>query len=153
MSYRTYVNDVQIFGNNVIYPKWIDFIKNNGIEVSEEGSYEGHITDFMDAQVIVEDIVNDLVCERQKRIDAGLCKTQIYNAEEAYKDYLASKDDNVRFGLLGLQKEFLQNAYFYIPYSFYTACSDDIEPATAPIAGRLDAYVLKPGKRIYVRAG
>ena len=67
MSYRTYVNDTQIFGNNVIYPKW-------------------------------------------------------------------------------------QNAYFYMPYSFYMACRDSLEPAQSPVAGRLDAYVLKPGKRIYVRA-
>ena len=152
MSYRTYVNDTQIFGNNVIYPKWIDFVEKNNIHVSEEGSYEGHLTDFMDALVVIEDIVNDLIDERQKRIDAGLRETQLYDAKEVYQDYLASKDESLRFGLLGLQKEFLQNAYFYMPYSFYMACRDSLEPAQSPVAGRLDTYVLKPGKRIYVRA-
>ena len=38
MSYRTYVNDTQIFGNNECYPEWINYIKSKGIEVGENDS-------------------------------------------------------------------------------------------------------------------
>ena len=37
MSYRTYVNDVQVFGNDEYYSEWIEFIKAQGIDVNEEG--------------------------------------------------------------------------------------------------------------------
>ena len=43
MSYRTYVNDVQVFGNNEYYPEWIEFIKTQGIDVNENGNYENFI--------------------------------------------------------------------------------------------------------------
>ena len=36
MSYRTYVNDVQVFGNDEYYSEWIEFIKAQGIDVNEE---------------------------------------------------------------------------------------------------------------------
>lgn len=37
MSYRTYVNDVQVFGNDEYYSELIEFIKAQGIDVNEEG--------------------------------------------------------------------------------------------------------------------
>ena len=40
MSYRTYVNDTQIFGNHEHYPEWINYIKSKGIEVGENDSYK-----------------------------------------------------------------------------------------------------------------
>ena len=41
MSYRIRVNGVQIFGNNESYPEWEEFIRSQGIEIGEEGNYEG----------------------------------------------------------------------------------------------------------------
>ena len=41
MSYCTYINGTQIFGNNEYYPEWIEFIRKQGIEVDEEGGYDG----------------------------------------------------------------------------------------------------------------
>ena len=35
MSYRTYIEDTQIFGNNECYKDWIEFIKSKNIEVDE----------------------------------------------------------------------------------------------------------------------
>lgn len=71
MSYRTYVNGVQVFGNNEYYDEWIDFIKSCGIQVDEDGAYEGDITDFMGALVVVEKITLQLNQKRdefEKRI-------------------------------------------------------------------------------------
>jgi hypothetical protein len=56
MSYRTYVNGFQIFGNNDCYQEWIDFIKSQGITVDEENNYKGDIRDFMGALVCIENI-------------------------------------------------------------------------------------------------
>ena len=33
MSYRTYVEGVQIFGNNEGYNEWIEFIRSQGIKI------------------------------------------------------------------------------------------------------------------------
>lgn len=46
MSYRTKVNGVQIFGNNEIYPEWIEFVISQGIEIKEDGIYRGETTDL-----------------------------------------------------------------------------------------------------------
>lgn len=64
MSYRTYVNNYQIFGNEEYYDEWIEFIQSQGIEVDEEGCYEGEITDFMSGLVVCENIVNKLEKEK-----------------------------------------------------------------------------------------
>ena len=37
ISYKTFVEDTQIFGNGEGYKLWFDFLKAEGIEVSEEG--------------------------------------------------------------------------------------------------------------------
>lgn len=37
MSYRIYVNDTQLFGNNESYPEWDDYVKSQGIEIGPEG--------------------------------------------------------------------------------------------------------------------
>ena len=40
MSYRTYINDTQIFGNHECYEEWIDFIKSQGIDANEDSGSE-----------------------------------------------------------------------------------------------------------------
>lgn len=35
MSFRTMINDVQIFGNNQTYSEWLHFIQLNGIEIDQ----------------------------------------------------------------------------------------------------------------------
>lgn len=67
MSYRTNIEDVQIFGNNEYYPEWIDFIQSQGIEVDNEGNYSGEIHDFMGMLTTIETIVLNIEEERQKR--------------------------------------------------------------------------------------
>ena len=37
MSYRTRINNIQIFGNDECYPEWMDFLKSKDIEIDEDG--------------------------------------------------------------------------------------------------------------------
>ena len=47
MAYRTRVNGVQIFGNNEYYEEWAEFLKSKGIEIDEDGCYDGEIDDVL----------------------------------------------------------------------------------------------------------
>lgn len=67
MSYRTYINNTQVFGNNECYPEWIKYVESKGITVGEDGDYEGELDDFMEALDVVESIVMRLESERRER--------------------------------------------------------------------------------------
>ena len=47
MSYRTYVNNIQIFGNDESFKEWFLFLESQGIEIDEEGHYDGYISDLL----------------------------------------------------------------------------------------------------------
>ena len=53
MSYRTTIEDFQIFGNNETYPEWLEFIKSQGITIDEEGNYSGEIHDYKRIDLVV----------------------------------------------------------------------------------------------------
>ena len=68
MSYRTWVENTQIFGNNECYQEWLDFIKNSGIDLEDDdGFYEGEITDVMGALTVIENIVENLADDMKER--------------------------------------------------------------------------------------
>ena len=67
MKYKTYVNNVQIFGDDEYYEEWNSFIKSQGIIVDENGLYDGYIKDFMSALDIIESILSRLHDEREKQ--------------------------------------------------------------------------------------
>ena len=71
MSYRTYINNTQVFGNNECYPEWIKYVESKGITVGEDGDYEGELDDFMEALDVVESIVMRLESERRERKKKG----------------------------------------------------------------------------------
>ena len=71
MSYRTNVNDTQIFGNNEWYQEWIDFLKSEGIKVDREGLYDGYIVDLKGMFDTIDVITKRLIAERHKKVVAG----------------------------------------------------------------------------------
>lgn len=89
MSYKTYVNDTQIFGNNESYPEWINYIKSKGIEVGENDSYTGELDNFMEALDVIESIVMKLEAERHENKKNGLSfdgkHTRIYKLKDGCK--------------------------------------------------------------------
>ena len=81
MSYRTYINNTQVFGNGESYPEWIKYVESKGITVGEEGNYEGQLDDFMEALDVVESIVMRLESERRERKKKGekFCSQSIFD--------------------------------------------------------------------------
>lgn len=160
MSYRTHVNDRQIFGNNESYDKWTDFIAKQGIEINEEGCYDGYITDFMGALEVCEQIALDIQSEREqlmKKIkphtdsQARPIIRSLYDL--SYIPDNLTEDKYIRNGLFDELYELIHNGYLFIPMALYLACRDELQPSETHIGKRWRSYELKPGGRIHVHAG
>lgn len=144
MSYRTYINDQQIFGNNECYSKWIEYIKSKGIEVDEDGCYDGYLDNFLEVSDIIEQIVFDIedsFRERQK---------SIFDLSFMYDNVKNNLDTN---SLLEEQILFFDAAYLTIPYNFYLACKKDLVFGDREIPKHFISWELKNGCRIHVHAG
>lgn len=175
MSYRTYINNKQIFGNNEYYPEWIDFIKSQGIEINEESGYTGEIKDFMGALETIENIILRLESERRARKEAldkeieekNLTKEEkemlyssVYGISSLfdfrhYYDEIKNEDKNDKYHtsltdrLSSLRKE----AYIFMSCEFIDACKDKIEHMKPfSVDGHFDCYKIKENEHIYVRA-
>ena len=59
MSYRTFINGIQIFSNDDYFPEWIEFIKIQKIEINKDGSYEGEITNIQGMFETLDKIVKN----------------------------------------------------------------------------------------------
>lgn len=168
MSYRTTVNDVQIFGNNEYYPEWIAFVKEQGIDV-EDGAYDGEIMDIMGAVKTIEEIV--LRLEREHR-DDGIDRyydshyivatdedmknkwyKSLFDFSGVYDKTLSEKGKTYRQSLTDRLLEIQENAYVFMPLALLKACGDCIKRKMSRSKDRTWEYVLVKGKSIHVHAG
>ena len=165
MSYRTSVNDVQIFGNNEYYPEWIEFIKSQGIEVNDDGCYDGEITDVMGALKTIEKIVMQLEKEhREEKVDkwednyitseSGELYKSLFNFSYIYDKVVDSEGKRYSNHLTDLLIEIKNNSYVFMPLAFLQACGESIKKGhISRTDGRLYTYSLIDGKKIKVHAG
>lgn len=118
MAYRTYINDVQVFGNNEYYPEWIEYMENKGIKISEDGVYHGEIDDFMEALDVIESIVMRLETERRMRKQNGaeFFSQSIFDLGNIYDDV---KEHPTEESLLDKELYYLENGYMFMPYAFF----------------------------------
>lgn len=174
MSYRTTVNDVQIFGNNESYDAWLDYIKSQGIKVNDEGNYEGDITDFHGALVAVESIVKDMMQKRKSdwekyrvHIESILKRDpeneyalkQKADQTHSYLDFSHYEKDIWEYhdSLLDTLFIIANQSYAFFPYTLYMACQDQLEPLD-PInepdgTYRIRNFRFKGGASAHVKAG
>lgn len=157
MSYRTYINGTQIFGNNESYPEWIDFIESKGIEIDEDGIYDGYITDLQGMFNAIDRITQKLINDRHEEVLKG-------KKDWEGKPYRELTDlsksmwlaDNTP--LLMYNMQMINHAYCFLPYQVYKAVEDIIERSDIPYIsedGRewyCCTYKLKPGMKIHVEA-
>ena len=167
MSYRTYVEDVQVFGNGEYYPEWMDFIKSQGIEIDDEGCYEGEVHDFMGALVIIENIVMRLYQEaeaRRERLGGMIGKRKIYgffdlthmvdtitmnNQVDENGKRLCEDGDSLFDELMSA----VNNSYAFMPYAFFQACEEKLEQIDSfATKDHFHCYKLKNGETIHVQA-
>ena len=157
MSYRTYINHTQIFGNNESYPEWLYFIKSKGIEVNEDCIYDGYITDLQGMFNVIDTITRGLINDRHEEVLKG-------EKDWEGKPYTELTDlsksmwlaDNVP--LLKYNMEMINHAYCFLPYQAYKAVENIIERSDKPYVSEdgkewyCYTYKLKPGMMIHVEA-
>lgn len=174
MSYRVKVNGVQIFGNNESYAEWDEFIESQGIEIDEDGCYEGDINDFMSMLQVVENITIHLDNVRKKRAEKAKEKTkdmtekerkialsEMYGIKSIFDltnipENIKKKDTNDRFrtSLFDELSEYIQHGYAFMPYALYLACASKLEKVEPfSIDGHFDCFKIKDGEVIHVSAG
>lgn len=157
MSYRTFVEGTQLFGNNEYYEEWIEFIKSQGVEVDEEGCYKGEIKEFMPALSIVESIVLRLNKEREdlrKEWDAKICSEKpILSLFDFRNIPLKVKNKNYETSLLDELFDLIDNSYAFLPYAFFKACEDKLKrDHVFTTESHFYCFKLKEGKTIHVEA-
>lgn len=173
MSYRTYVEGTQVFGNNEYYPEWIEFIKEQGIEVSDECIYEGEIKDFMKALQVIENIVLRLEKEKRERNEKlekemeeknfseeekAFARTKIYGIKSIFDwkntfDKVTNNNDKYGLSLLDELISIIDESYAFLPYQFLKACEGKIERDKCFSTDQhFNCYKIKENESIYVRA-
>ena len=153
MSYRTYINNTQVFGNGECYPEWIKYVESKGITVGEEGDYEGELDDFMEALDVVESIVMRLESERRERKKKGenFCSQSIFDLGDIYNEVVEDPEEE---SLLDKEFHYLENGYMFMPYTFYKSCEDILEYKGHSWRGKhTKIFKLKEGCKIKVSAG
>lgn len=175
MSYRTYIEDTQVFGNHERYPEWIEFIKSKGINVNEDGDYDGYITDIMGMISTAENIVMNMERKRREKYNDLLVllkdkkasdkqektilhhspyATSLFSFEHLF-DELEHEDKESKFHTTLTDKliDYTENAYMFIPYAIIQACIDKIEP-DEPFStpGHFHTYKIKEGAKIHICA-
>lgn len=151
MSYRTYINNTQIFGNNEYYKEWIDFIKSEGVEVDLDGNYDGYITNFMGALCTIEKIIIRLEEDYRKNHSGD----SLFNFTNHYDNYkkLNQYDDDYNTSITDTIYELANNAYVFMSYALVKCCEDIIEKDKSwSTPNHHKCYKLKPGMRIHVEA-
>lgn len=167
MSYRTYVEGVQVFGNNEYYPEWMEFIKSQDIAIDNEGCYEGEIHDFMGALVAIEKIVMRLHQEKEdmrEKFGGKIGNKKMYglfdfthivdtiamnNQVDEDGNRLFEYGDSVFDELCGI----VRNSYAFMPYAFFSVCEDKLEAVDSySTKDHFHCYRLKDGESIHVIA-
>lgn len=157
MSYRTKINGTQIFGNNDFYQEWIDFIRSEGIEVDEDGAYDGYIKNLQGMFDVIDRIAKLLINDRHEQVVAG----ETYRGKP-YKELTDLSDSmwlDDKTPLLMYNMQIIKNAYCFLPYQVFKAVEDIIEMSDTPYIGKdgkewyCCSYKLKAGKKIHIHAG
>lgn len=167
MSYRTYVEGNQIFGNNEYYPEWIEFIRSQGIEVDDEGCYDGEIHDFMGALVTVENIVMRLYKEaeaRRERFGGKIGNKKMYGffdlthmVDTIALNNQVDENGNRMFeygdSLFDELCAVVQNSYAFMPYAFFKACEEKlVQIDSFTTKDHFHCYKLKDNETIHIKA-
>ena len=152
MSYRTYINNTQVFGNNEWYPEWIKYVESKGITVGEDGEYEGELDDFMEALDVIESIVMRLESERRERKKKGekFFNQSIFDLGDIYNEVVEDPEEE---SLLNKEFHYLKKGYMFMPYTFFKACEDILEYKGHSWRGKhKKIFKLKEGCKIKVSA-
>ena len=182
MSYRTTIEDFQIFGNNETYPEWLEFIKSQGITIDEDGNYSGEISDYMGMLITIENIVLRLEKEKQQEIEnlrqeeiqaknsgketrffeetlhnpeSRYYKRSMFDLSNIYRNIIKdmNQKEDYMYSLYDHLFYATTNFYMFMPYSLYQACKNKLEECKPfSTPNHFYCYKLKTGETIHVEA-
>ncbi len=155
MSYRTYINDTQVFGNNEYYKEWADFLSSKGIEIDEDGLYDGYIDDLQGMFNVIDKITQRLIDERHQKVLKG--EKWFDEPMHELTDLSESMWLNKETPLLMYNVQMIRNAYCFLPYQVFKAVENIIERAEKSYVDDYKdwlgcSFKLKDGEKIHVRA-
>lgn len=96
--------------------RWVEFIKSQGIEVDEDGRYDGYFWDFMGALEILE----DMTMYKEKQIQKK-CNQSLFDWSE-----ISYEIENGESSLLDETLDIIENGVMFVPYEFYRACENKL---------------------------
>lgn len=159
MSYRTVIENEQIFGNNEYYSDWIDFVKSNGIVVDEDDCYEGDITDVEGMFKVIDRITRKIIADQHERVVRNektlTNKGDIQPCREMtdFSDSIWLSDNTP---LLMSNRMIMEESYFFIPYILFNAVKGKIVPCEPYKDDTVEWYCcsfkIKDGEKIHIRA-
>ena len=142
MSYRTYVGtkekgDIQILGNNEWYQPFIEELKRQGIEIDENGCYEGEIKEIQP----ILDILEQYIWSKEKEVK------EIYD-----EDIFNLRPKAIDQGSLTFRMKLAsENAYIFTTANIIRHLRDDLE-LKYDIYNKKEYYQIKEGKKIWFSA-
>ena len=145
MSYKTYIEDTQVFGNNEYYEEWADFIESQGIKIGEDGDYDGEITDVQGMFDVIDKITKRLIKESHEQVRKG--KTRFGEPYKELADLTAIINEGENILLSNIYA--IKHAYCFLPYQVYQAVEEKLEEFR-PYSSKM---TLKSNAKIRVSAG
>jgi hypothetical protein len=174
MSYRMYVEDFQLFGNNEQYKIWDDFIRSEGIKISEDGYYDGYITNIPGAIHALEEIIIQIATDRINRLDKYTKELddelKDLDSEEAEKErkhflkygpkdifdyrdiYQKYKEQDESYGLIAELDNLYNEGYLFFGSNFIKACGKKIHWTIDKEHDYSMTWEIRDGEKIHVYA-
>ena len=157
MSYRTRINEVQIFGNNDYFNELADFLKSKGIDIDEDGCYDGEIDDVMGMFETIDKITKRLIKEQHEKVEKRVTDLR-GNPTKELADLSNSMWLSDNTPVLMFNQQIIENAYCFLPYQVYKAVEDIIEQVPSryekdDVDWAFCTYKIKDGEKIHVYAG
>ncbi len=158
MAFRMRVNGKQLFGNNICYDQWTQYLLDQGFEIDEDGNFDGYLTDFDGALHVLESIVMDLESQRENQAAAGIKDVKSLFDLSDIKTAVTAQNAGqgvIHDNLFDQLFERVEYGFLFLPLMFYECCRDMLEyaPEISGATHRIRSYKLKEGCRIHVHGG
>lgn len=146
MAYRIQVNGVQIFGNGEAPKAFLDFLREQGVDIDKDCCFE-HIfeigtLDVMKAVDAIEQAVKDIDEERRERLRKSSLRTINSMAARSLWDFSdkeeylkTAEEGDLGVNITDLAFEVYTTGYIFIPVKFvktllHDGCIKTVEPYT-----------------------
>ena len=146
MAYRIQVNGVQIFGNDEIPKAFLDFLREQGVEIDEDccfkHTFEIGKLDVMKAVDAIEQAVKDIdekfkekLSNSSLRTVSGMTAKSLWDFSDQEEYLKSAEEGDLGVNITDFAFEVYTTGYIFIPVKFiktllHDGCIKTIEPYT-----------------------